>query len=348
MKIIHKKIIYSFLLFVCAVCLLEFSSRFSWSRKYGVPFFNTGKIINVFYPELDYIHEYKVQNDVFNILLLGGSVLNAVSVNGLETKLNMACDFPVKVFNLASPGHTSRDSYYKYKNANNVKYDLVIVYNSINEIRANYVPPSEFKSDYSHFYWYNILNKLDMSIGYRIISFPFTLQHSIITISEVIKNKQIPKKGGMYYNMPPFKYLKYGEKVSSAKSLSDNLFNIIKLSTQREEQLLIMTFASFYSESYFSSYSEERYNSIRDGFLNNKSCCPIEIWGDPSYIFKGLDEHNEVIKTLAEQEQVLFVDMAGKMSNNSKYFSDVCHFTVDGEEAFVSNMLPFVKKMVLQ
>ena len=47
----------------------------------------------------------------------------------------------VRIFNLAMPAHTSRDSWLKYAALRDARFDLVIFYHGINEARVNNAPP---------------------------------------------------------------------------------------------------------------------------------------------------------------------------------------------------------------
>ena len=132
-------------------------SRGYWSLRKDAPFFSPTRYF--YYPELRDIERIKIDNNdkCFDILLLGGSVLNRnwgnISHLFLE-KVTYAKKQKIRVHNLSEPGHTSRDSYFKYRNLFDKKFDLVLIYHGINDLRLNNCPPHIYKADYSHYSWY--------------------------------------------------------------------------------------------------------------------------------------------------------------------------------------------------
>src|SRR5215471_18848261 len=137
----------------------EASSRLIWKLTFGVPFFSPEKMYYVFYPELKSVEKRRIpaHDGQIDILLLGGSVLNPNFGNiarVLEERIAYETKKPVRIYNLAKSAHSSADSYYKYRHLMDKHFDLVIFYHGINEVRANNVPPSVFKPDYSHYSWY--------------------------------------------------------------------------------------------------------------------------------------------------------------------------------------------------
>jgi hypothetical protein len=69
----------------------------------------------------------------------------------------------VRVHLAAAGAQTSRDSYLKYRWLSSKRFDLVVLYDGINEACANNCPPNVFRADYSHYAWYRFLNDFDRS-----------------------------------------------------------------------------------------------------------------------------------------------------------------------------------------
>jgi hypothetical protein len=88
----------------------------------------------------------------------------------------------VRVFNLAKPAHTSRDSLLKYAALGEARFDLVIFYHGINEARTNNAPPEIFREDYAHYSWYETVNALAPYHGAALLALPYTLRYFIIKI----------------------------------------------------------------------------------------------------------------------------------------------------------------------
>ena len=178
-----KKHIILFLAYICIISVLsgEAASRLFWFSKYDVPLLKMDKIIYVFYPELrdsDVMGDTK-EEGTFNILFLGGSVLQpgySIIDRILKEELTYRSKKDIKIYNMAVSGHTSLDSFYKYKYLKNKSFDLVIFYHGINETRANNSPPSLYDDDYLHYSWYrNVDSYYKRKRWIKTFSLPFTM-----------------------------------------------------------------------------------------------------------------------------------------------------------------------------
>src|SRR5262249_25184250 len=129
------------------VCLasLELGARLFW-RARGVPFMRPDRVLQAFYPGLAKIdaRNPKWAAGRMHVLLLGGSTLHphwGTVQEELREQLAYAGHRDVRIFNLAAPGLTSRDSRLAYEAVGAEHFDRVVVYAGINEARANNVPP---------------------------------------------------------------------------------------------------------------------------------------------------------------------------------------------------------------
>jgi hypothetical protein len=61
-----------------------------------------------------------------------------------------------------------------------------------------------------------------------------------------------------------------------------------------------------------------------------------------SAIFKGIRQYNQVLKTIAQQEKIGWVDNALLIPNDDKYFVDRVHFSKNGAILMAENFLPVV------
>ena len=167
--------------------LAELGARAFWVSR-GVPFFTAQRrIYRSFYPGVAGVERAAERDadgeDTFDVLLLGGSVLNpryGDIEHVLRERLTRAMGRPIKVHNLAEPGHTSLDSYYKYKHLAAVDFDIVLVYHGINELRANNCPTDMFRDDYSHFSWYKLINDYERRADRRWFVLPYTVKFVIL------------------------------------------------------------------------------------------------------------------------------------------------------------------------
>ncbi len=318
---------------LCAL-LAEAAVRGYWMLRHGVPFFAPDRILYVPYPELRSVAESPPETgDQFSdVLLLGGSPLHEswgqVEAELLE-QLARAGRRDVRLFNLAQPAHTSRDSLLKYAALEDVRFDAVVVYHGINETRANSVPPELFREDYSHFSWYEVANALAPYHGSSRFALPYTLRYlGLRTGQALAPGRYAPE------DAPREIWLRYGEEPRSAASFERNLAAILAIAARRGEPVVLMTFATWVP----ADYSHEAFRSKRLDYLLHHS--PIELWGRREHVLAALEAHNAVVRRLAgEQEGVIFVDQARRMPPGGRYYNDPCHFTTLGSQRFSEHLV---------
>ncbi|MFQ5646624.1 MAG: hypothetical protein ACE5GM_06825 [bacterium] len=328
----------SYLIFI--LLLLEGTSRIYWSTRKHVPFFASDIILKSYYPELRKVMNKQVEkkNGRFDILLLGGSVLTKRHGNIkqlLEEKLTYRTRKEIKIFNVSDGGHTSLDSYYKYKNLQNKHFDLVVFYHALNELRTNNCPPSFFKSDYSHYHWYKIVNELDRHPLAAYITFPFTFRFFTIKIKELNGSLEFLPR-----DSPRGEWLDYGREIKTAASFRTNLSGILEIADRRKEPVLLMSYVSYVPENYSLAGFE---NKELDYTLFQGA---IEMWGKKENIIAGINTHNKIIKELAGRYRASYIDQQKLMPKSGRYFNDICHFTCEGCNLFVDNMLDEISKIM--
>ncbi|HEX6437966.1 MAG TPA: hypothetical protein VF182_12590 [Candidatus Binatia bacterium] len=268
----------------------------------------------------------------YDILFLGGSVLDSdwgQVEQSLREQLAYAGQRNVRIFNLASAAHTSRDSWLKYAALSEARFDLVVFYHGVNDSRANNSPPEEFRENYGHFSWYEAVNTLAQYHGQAMFALPYTLRWLVIRTRQVVmKDRYVPTRE------PRADWVRYGQESRSAVSFKHNLEAILDLASQRGDQVLLMTFASYVP----ADYSLERFKEKRLNYGLHLSA--LEIWGLPQHVLATVAVHNEIVRWLATQhKQILFVDQASLMTGSALYFNDPYHFTVLGSIKFVENIV---------
>lgn len=302
--------------------LVEVGSRAYWRFEAGVPFFDTGRLLELlYYPELTPVLEADIRrgDDTFDILLLGGSVL-ADDYGGaaakLEKDLERRTERPVRVHNLAVAGHTSRDSYWKYTRLGGKRFDLVVLYHGINEVRANNCPPGIFRADYGHYLWYREVNQLASHPEVGWLVSPFTIERMWMKLRYAWEPDQyVPR------NVPREEWLKHGSDLRSPAALETNFRAVLELARERGDRVLLMTFA-------FDP-------TPQDGIF------PPSIWGHEANVVAGIRAHNRVIRTLAAEragDDLLFVDQARLMPPDDPLFVDICHLSRRGLRRFVNTV----------
>lgn len=322
-----------FLLF-CLV-LLELGARGFWLIKYGAPVVTTGDLVYAYYPGLKEIEQRVIRPDdaYLDILLLGGSVLHeefGSIPQALLEAATRASQRRVRVHNLSAPAHTSLDSYYKYARLSDKSFDVIVVYHGINETRANNSPPSLFKSDYSHYSWYDLVGELLGRSSDGLLVSPHTFRFVRLKLGDRFQfGQHVP------INAPRADWLAYGREIKTAGPFRRNLEAILDLAEARGARVVLTTFAFYLPDD----YSEDAFRKRSlDYTLYTR---PTEIWGDPQNVVRGIATHNAIIQELGrEYRHVTLVDMNALIPKEGRYFNDICHLTHAGSQLFVDNLIP--------
>ena len=307
------------------VLLLEGASRAYWAVETDVPFFGTsGLLTTLYYPEIQPIVDAEIGpgDGAFDVLLLGGSVLHD-DFGGvgprLQDLLQKRTGRRVRVHNAAFSAHTTRDSFYKYQALADKRFDLVILYHGINEVRANNVPPELFRDDYGHYGWYRALNQLDhrREVGW------FALPYSLTRLWTGLREK-LGMDDYVPLHLPREGWLEFGSDIRTAAPFADNVRAILELTRERGEPLLLMTFAF--------------HPGIEGGY-------GIGLWGRKPNVLAGLRAHNRALLEVARAERgddVLLIHQAKLIPRDDTLFTDTCHLSPAGVRKFVS---PIVRKV---
>ena len=315
----------------------ELGARAFWSLRHGVPFTRADRILYAYYPELRRVERKRPErgDEHFDVLFLGGSTLHgdwSQVEQALAEQLAYQGHRNVRVFNLAVPAQTTRDSWLKYAALRGPRFDLVLVYDGINDARTNNAPPEVFREDYSHYAWYETVNALAAYHGRARLALPYTLHYLGLAIRQsVLRDRYVPAKSLRE------DWLRYGGDIRSAAPFRRNLTALLELAARRGDPVLLTTFAIHAPEGYTpEGFAEKR---LEYGL----HLSPIEEWGRRSDVLAAVAEHNRVLRELADRHGgVLFVDQAELMAGSPLYFNDICHFTVLGSTRFAENLIPAI------
>ncbi|MCH8333819.1 hypothetical protein IIC65_07795 [Candidatus Sumerlaeota bacterium] len=338
----RRKALFALLTLLLVFACGELAARAYWSLR-GLPFFTCQRSIYLtFYPEIIPIEEASIQAgaDTFDILLLGASVINqGVSYihETLERELNEASGQEVRIFNASADGHTTLDSYYKYRHLGEKEFDLVVVYHGINDVRANNCPPSVYREDYSHYAWYRMINAFEKRRAYRLFVFPLTCRFLFITLQERLGlgefiSRDEPKSS---------KWLHHGAEIKSDGAFRRNLEGIVRLAEERGAGVLLMTFSFYVPEDYTHTKFKLRTLDYAAHWF------PIKMWGTPENVVEGIKRHNEVVRDLASGPgSPILVDQERLIPFEGIYFYDICHFGPEGEQKFVENLAARIAELI--
>lgn len=317
------------------VLLLEVWARGYYTARRGMGFFApAGDQVYMWYPGLKALGRYKYDRESFNLLLLGGSVLTedwGQVPEYLNSKIESVLGKKANVVNLAAAAHSSLDSLYKYEWTGGEKFDMVAFYQGINEVRANNVPPEIWQKDYSHYSWYDEVNFYFRHPWLRKtgLMLPYFIKHLLVQLDREVINPD----GHVPEHSPRPEWLEYGGDIKTSESFRDNLAGIIGIAKARKEPLMVMTFA----------YVPPRDNGLD---ADSPSVKFTEIWGDEENVIRGIKAHNEVVRSLARKDDLIFLDQEKLMGGKKEYFTDICHFSAEGSETFAGNMAGKIKDSV--
>lgn len=328
-----RKFVYALLLIVFVFLVVEAFSRVEWSLRSEVPFFSPN--VHFYYPELRRISEPADRDEKgVRVLLLGGSVLHEDWGNiprVLEERLSRAFRREVWIENLAMPGHTSLDSYYKYRRLSRESFDLVVLYHGINELRLNNCPSGVFRADYGHYSWYRVINRFEAHPGLPNCATLYSLTYRFFRLDE----KLISPENYIPRDRPEEEMTAFGGEVKTVGPFETNFTRILDLAREKGEPVLLMKFSYYLAPGYTLEKFEDR---ALDYCLHS---CPVEIWGAPLHILAGLEAHNGIIEELARTHagSVLFVDQQRAMPKDGEHFNDICHLSQKGSGVFVENIM---------
>ena len=273
-----------------------------------------------------------------NVLLLGGSVLykNWGRVGEyLERELKEACKpIHVRVVNLARTAHSSLDSLIKYRLLEDSRFDLVFVYHGINETRNNNVPPELFRDDYSHTEFY-----ADIAVPE---AHPESDWFRLPAVLHLMYNRFLVEAGlreelGMREHD---KWVEYGCDIKTDRPFRKNLEEMAEIAERRGETLILSTFAIHIPDD----YSLEKFKAKELDYSGHRS--PIQLWGRPECVAKGVAAHNQVAREIARKHGLALADLDRYLPRTKENFDDVCHLTPEGSQAFVKVLLPLAVEAI--
>jgi len=240
---------------------LEVSARFGMMQIHQTPFLNPERVILNFYPELKEARSFERNPDKINLLILGGSVVFEDSVEVVINEEHMKIEFcgleklmddsKYNVLSLSMTGHNTLDSRNKYKYLpKQAHFDAVFVYHGINDTRTNNIHENQFNEDYRHIEFYDDLFIVNRHPEIRFFSLPFMIDWMAHSIQKK-KKFYIPKEmfPGLL-NGDPEEYVLAGNHSKSVKSFKNNLMAVNKMAQQRNEQLILSSYANHPAEDY--------------------------------------------------------------------------------------------------
>ncbi|MCF0043355.1 hypothetical protein [Dyadobacter fanqingshengii] len=322
-------LLFSELVFRVALCL------------FGYPFFLPARYLEKkYYPFIEPMEQAVVERggDTRNILILGGSVVNT-HWSRLELRLDTLFQkaYPdvkkFNFFNVAMPGHNSRDNLVKYNLLKNQHYDLVIYYEAINENRANNISSDLFYPDYSHIKWYDEINLLLKHPEMNVTVMPYAVHYLFKSLKDKLAHRNYISNEQVDPN-----YAVYGKDIKTAGPYHDNINAIASLANKKHDRLLLVKYASYFPKGVTLTGEpvDKKY------FTPCYIVSPVTTWGKPEHVVKGIGVHNQMLEKVYHDQKTYFFDMSTAMPKDSAMFCDVCHLSEPGAQRFAKALSSFV------
>lgn len=308
--------------------VVVFGYRFVLWYSYSIAptnFQNTIEAYPYYYGELTSrgLLEHSPDGKTFHVLLLGGSTAEQLGVE-LENQLRSLSRGPVRVWNAARSAHTTRDTFNKmeYLSQHSHQYDLLIVYDGINDVQMNCIRDDLFRDDYSHCAWYRGFEK-------RRIQKTMDLQTVFAERMETLIGLGTPVGDN----------LKYGKSIKTGAAFRANLSQTINYASEVETPVLLMTFATHIP----SGYTKEAFKKKQLDYQSGNFGMAVECWGTPEVVQRTMALHNSIIRELsATHSPNLLIDIERLMTSGQD-FCDVCHLTSTGVKHFVEHIVAHLK-----
>ena len=328
---------FAVVLAVLVLLALELVSRGYWALAHDAGFFDRDLLLHSFYPSLAPLAEgppVRRDDERFDVLVLGASTVHRAwgSFPQQFDDALRARGRPYRVYNLAAPGHTSRDSLIKYRQTARHRFDLVFVYQGINELRADDVPPERFRSDFSHMDWYRELGPiLARRRLARAFTLPFTARRAWLVFSRVLGMREAVGLERLHRG-----WARYGAEHRSVTAMRANLAAILATARERGDPVLLSSFAWYVP----ADYTREAFEARTLDYAYRGRSVPLEVWGLAENVESGLAAQNEMIAALAAgSPEIRFVDVAGAIPREGRYFNDVCHLSREGIALLVAAVM---------
>ena len=252
------------------------------------------------------------------VLTLGGSVLfNRHLTQRLDAALERASGRPVETLGGALPSHTSWSSVHKYEYLRRHGFDVVLVYEGINDLLADHVAKEDFRPDYRHLNaWYDRRGPLSFSLVARILYNDFLYRAPTRVWNE--------------------------EDHPSAVVLRENLRRLLAAVKADGGHPVPMTFAWLVPDG----YEKEKFFEGKAGYhaFDRADAYPVELWGSVPWVRRGLIRSNAVVYEVANEAGLPVLDVQRRLGGDPRFFVDVCHLSEPGVDAFVAEAVAFLRE----
>lgn len=252
------------------------------------------------------------------VLTLGGSALfNRRFTERLRARLAAEAPGRVELLGAALRAHTSRSSLLKWRLLAERDFDVVIVYDGINDLYANHVEPSVYREDYAHLGAWYVRGRL--------------LDHSVI--ARRLYN-------GLFHRPAPGRAMAAGFR--SIESLRANLRELVGDVRAHGGTPVLSTTAWAIP----ADYDRARFLRGELGYANPERYDPqpVELWGPAPWVREGLQRTNVAIHELAAETGAPLFDAEAVLGKDLRWFGDACHPSEAGVDRLAGALAAFLRE----
>ena len=346
------------------VLLAEAIGRLWLVHVQGMPAGRPDAPVLAYYPELRpaWVTPIAPDDGHFDLLILAGSVFfdyYGGPAMHLRTALEARGASNARVWNMAWPAHGSRDSLIKYRWLGHKRFDAVLVYHGINELRANNAPADRFRPDYAHMAWYAEVNRVagrPLAAPLSWLAVPRLAGWTWAGVDRLLRPPVVAVDG-----IPSPQAMADGGEIKTRASFRSNLQQIAVLARERGEPLILSTFAHHLDPAYSKerllhdqglSEARVRRGAVRrlDARRQLAYAAPLyadfaqpnEIWGRTEHLLAGLAAHNQAVRDLAEEMKLGWVDGEAAVPKSADQFIDLCHLAPAGVGSLTRALAPAI------
>jgi lysophospholipase L1-like esterase len=252
------------------------------------------------------------------VLTLGGSALfNRRFTERLRARLAAEAPGRIEILGAALRAHTSRSSLLKWRLLRDRDFDVVILYEGINDLYANHVDPALYREDYAHLgAWYVRGPMLDRSV-----------------IGRRVYNDLLHRPAAGRGTASGFR---------SIETLRANLRELVgSIRAHGGEPVLSTTAWAIPAD-----YDRERFLRGELGYANPErhDDQPVERWGPAPWVREGLQRTNVAIHELAAETGAPLFDAEAALGRDLRWFGDVCHPSEAGVDRLVGALAAFLRE----
>ncbi len=328
--------------------------RLFTSYFWQVPFFHPKYFLYRFYTNLQQQQNYVYKPQQSNLLILGGSTLYADTIRFTYRETNYVINFcsvckqekdklNINGLSLAYPANTIMDCLYEYRFVGDKKFDYVLLYNGINDTRANNIATEKFNSSYRHIEFYDDLAIYERHPEINIMVFPFVVDWTAHVLSKKLFNPDYLPKENLHTLRTAEgrkEFLQYGGEIKTAPVFKKTLEEIKNTADARKQKLILSSLAWYQPVDYtYENFTAKKFDYVQSLF-------PTELYGEPDNVIKGINLHNQIMREFASAHpDVVFVDAEKLIPKEGRYFNDICHFSDEGCAIFADSIAGVLKAL---